>query len=374
MFQAYSRAEVVWHFPSDVSAIIQAFREIPNFCFPDIETVKLEKAIEARAEHFTFTLTDEDGERVYGICMRFLDKGKNGRYDYSRRPRHCLCVITKNPFFVMFRALLLQVHSMALLDQTESLLSSCQWHFLEHVYRHSPPTSSKDHIAVPRSIPHFRFAPFFLSPRATTTGSAQIIAPLLEVLGIERLFLILSAILCENRVIFVATDMETLSSSVHAAAALLLPFKWQHIFIPMLPSKLITYAASPVPFVIGVRRYLLPVLVKEALSDVIIVDADSGECTVMGEVNVCDLLGANAAASGSTTATGMDMMRAGVKNLMFSSKETAVGGGAGGPDPSVMQVILTDLRNVMKRRPSVQTKSGIATRLGQSAADTSKDK
>jgi hypothetical protein len=306
--------------------------------------------------------------------MRFLDKGKNGRYDYSRRPRHCLCVVTKNPFFVMFRSLLLQVHSMALLDQTTELTSSCQWHFLEHVYRHSPPTSSKDHIAVPRSIPHFRYAPFFLSPRATTTGSAQVIAPLLEVLGIERLFLILSAILCENRIIFVATDMDTLSNAVHAAAALLLPFKWQHIFIPLLPSKLITYAASPVPFVIGVRRYLLPVLVKEALSDVIIVDADSGECTVMGEVNVCDLLGAQATASASSTATGMDMMRAGVKNLMFSSKETATTGGAGGPDPSVMQVILTDLRNVMKRRPSTQTKSGIATRLGQSAADTSKDK
>ena len=329
--------------------------------------------MEARAEHFTFTLTDEDGERVYGICMRILDAGKGGRYDYSRRARHCLCVVTKNPFFVMFRSMLLQIHSMVLLDQSNDLVSSCQWHFLDQVYRHSVPATKKDHIAVPRSIPHFRFTPFFLSPHATSTGSSQSIAPLLEALGIEDLFLILSAILCENRIIFVATEMDTLSTAVHAAAAMLLPFKWQHIFIPLLPSRLITYAASPVPFVIGVRRYLLPQLMKEALSDVIIVDADSGECTVMGEgVSVCDLLGPMArSASASVSSSGMDLMRAGVKMLAQSTAST----GGGGADLNVMQVVMQDLRNVMHRRPGVQGSGGSTmTRLGRSAADTSKDK
>ena len=213
---------------------------------------------------------------MYGICMRFLGPGKGGRYDSDRRPRHCLCVVTKNPFFTMFRSLLLQVHSMALLDQSSDLQSSCQWHFLDAVYQHSIPSTRKESIVIPRSIRHFCFTPFFLSPFDISSGSSNSVAPLLEILGIDDLFLILSAILCENRIIIVATDMDTLSTAVHAAVALLRPFRWQHIFIPLLPSRLITYAASPVPFIIGVRRYLLPVLVKEALSDVIIVDADSG--------------------------------------------------------------------------------------------------
>ena len=107
----YDKAEVVWHYPEDVSRVVAAFRDIPNFCFPDLETLKLEKAQEARIEHFTFTLTDEDGGRVYGVCMRHLDGGVGQRYDVKRRPRHCLCIITKNPFFAMFRSCLLQVCS-----------------------------------------------------------------------------------------------------------------------------------------------------------------------------------------------------------------------------------------------------------------------
>ncbi len=71
-------------------------------------------------------------------------------------------------------------------------------------------------------------------------------------------------------------DVDRLSSAVLAAASMLHPFHWQHIFIPLLPSRLLDYASAPLPYIIGVRRYLLPKLnmSPEAMGDVLIVDAD----------------------------------------------------------------------------------------------------
>lgn len=36
----------------------------------------------------------------------------------------------------------------------------------------------------------------------------------------------------------VAQDRDTLSASLHAAAALLYPFRWHHIYLPFLPHNL----------------------------------------------------------------------------------------------------------------------------------------
>lgn len=49
-----------------------------------------------------------------------------------------------------------------------------------------------------------------------------------------------------------ADDVRTLSSCVHAASAMLYPFAWQHVFIPLLPSDMLEYVTAPMPFVIGV--------------------------------------------------------------------------------------------------------------------------
>ncbi len=42
----------------------------------------------------------------------------------------------------------------------------------------------------------------------------------------------------------VAQDKDTVSAAVHGAAALLYPFSWQHIYLPLLPLALkVTYPA-----------------------------------------------------------------------------------------------------------------------------------
>jgi hypothetical protein len=63
-----------------------------------------------------------------------------------------------------------------------------------------------------------------------------------------------AAVLCERRVLFVSSSVARLSACVHAAAALVHPFAWQHVFIPILPKALLDYVLAPMPYVIGVDK------------------------------------------------------------------------------------------------------------------------
>ena len=70
----------------------------------------------SKNEHFIFALTDKDRNRVYGICMRGLFRGENRRYDVKRRVKHCLCFITRQPLFSLFRRILQQLQTFSLIE------------------------------------------------------------------------------------------------------------------------------------------------------------------------------------------------------------------------------------------------------------------
>jgi hypothetical protein len=61
-----------------------------------------------------------------------------------------------------------------------------------------------------------------------------------------------ASMLRERRIIVVSKKLSRLSACVQAANALIAPMNWQHIFIPILPLKLIEYLSAPMPYLIGV--------------------------------------------------------------------------------------------------------------------------
>lgn len=63
------------------------------FASTDLEVIKLERAEKAKVDHYSFTLTDKDGGRMYGICLRGLDAGGGRHFDVHRRSRKCFCIM-----------------------------------------------------------------------------------------------------------------------------------------------------------------------------------------------------------------------------------------------------------------------------------------
>jgi len=80
---------------------------------------------------------------------------------------------------------------------------------------------------------------------------------MLDSLSPHNIFFVFIALLCERRIIFSSSSLGRLSDCSHAALAMLFPFTWQHIFIPIIPQSLINYCCAPMPFVIGVHSSMM---------------------------------------------------------------------------------------------------------------------
>lgn len=69
---------------------------------------------------------------------------------------------------------------------------------------------------------------------------------------IDIIFEVLLLILLEKSIIFVAEDIETLTTLVMSFNALIKPFSWPYILIPNLPLDLVNILETPAPYLIGI--------------------------------------------------------------------------------------------------------------------------
>ncbi|XP_075872078.1 DENN domain-containing protein 1B isoform X3 [Nelusetta ayraudi] len=92
---------------------------------------------------------------------------------------------------------------------------------------------------------------------------------------VNNMLQLYASMLHERRIIITSSKLSTLTACVHAAAALLLPMYWQHIFIPVLPPHLLDYCCAPMPYFVGVHLSLLERVRSRSLEDVVILNVDT---------------------------------------------------------------------------------------------------
>jgi hypothetical protein len=100
---------------------------------------------------------------------------------------------------------------------------------------------------------------------------------LTQLLSSDNLILLFSAALCEQRIVMVSEDLARLSNCLHGLAALLFPFEWPHIFIPILPKEMLHYTSAPMPFIVGLHSSHLDDLLKLPLDSLVVVFIDKDE-------------------------------------------------------------------------------------------------
>ena len=86
----------------------------------------------------------------------------------------------------------------------------------------------------------------------THTNTQVRISPLLSRLDVYPLLLLFSALLCERRVVLVSRSHAVLSSCTYAALALLEPFQWHNILLPVAPRRMLPFVCAPSPLLAGV--------------------------------------------------------------------------------------------------------------------------
>ncbi|XP_039747525.1 myotubularin-related protein 5 isoform X2 [Pararge aegeria] len=107
---------------------------------------------------------------------------------------------------------------------------------------------------------------------------------LLRLLGIHNSVTLWCAVMSEHKVLLLSLAAARLSAACRALAALMFPFRYAHVYIPLLPAGLAEVLATPTPFLIGVHSSL-----KEEVSellDVIVADLDVGSLHIPAGVNI----------------------------------------------------------------------------------------
>ena len=106
------------------------------------------------------------------------------------------------------------------------------------------------------------------------------ITPLLRYIGPSNFLRVLSALLCEQRIILISNSITRLSMCVKAASSALAQglLMWEHALIPVVPPHLIPSLSANVPYLVGVLTPFVKRLRDlEGLADVLCVNVDKNE-------------------------------------------------------------------------------------------------
>jgi len=109
------------------------------------------------------------------------------------------------------------------------------------------------------------------------------ILPLLRSLGAGKTIRVLSAMLCEVRIIFISKYIDTLSSCVTSAMAMLAQglLVWRHVSIPVLPPHLFRFLSAGAPYIVGVlEKYADRIEQVRGMKDVLSINLDKGDLKI----------------------------------------------------------------------------------------------
>ncbi|XP_034117155.1 myotubularin-related protein 13 [Drosophila nasuta] len=101
---------------------------------------------------------------------------------------------------------------------------------------------------------------------------------LFKQLGIKNVLILLCAVMTENKILFHSKCYWHLTDSCRALVALMYPFRYTHVYIPILPAPLTEVLSTPTPFIMGIHSSLQTEITD--LLDVIVVDLDGGLVTI----------------------------------------------------------------------------------------------
>eukprot|EP00775_Hariotina_reticulata_P011069 gene11069-11225_t len=266
-------------------------------------------------EEYTFTLTQGDGNRVQGFCRRFLPPAP--RVGSKLRFAQVLCLVCEVAWSAfLFKVLevtehLLRQSDLLQLEHAELPASSYAGLFLNSlgeqlaqqpalgsVIRHgatSSPSRIVEHQPTKKDRPWRRraagvsnysrigtddFVELQVPPDCGNgvSNAGISLAKLLWHVPVPAMLTLIASLLRERRVLVVGQSRDIVSAAVSAAAALIYPFKWHHIYLPLLPRSLKDYLTAPMPFLIGMPAQLLPALKGIPMDEITLIDLDLGKC------------------------------------------------------------------------------------------------
>ncbi|XP_043799696.1 DENN domain-containing protein 5A isoform X2 [Apis laboriosa] len=307
------KSKVLGHYPDSVPWNPFDEHAVCMLCLPSGLKFRTQKHSVEPTFH-SFVLTKEDGHRTYGFSLVFyeecrnrkicaamqtlqamhiteLSSGQNGTPPTARKgqdghntrslPRH-FKLSAHSPsaalgYYDSTKDKLLVTKSISLLCQQPYLHAAKT--FLTNLYkcvpRHPGPGLSLESYVynllynVPVPLPG-KSLKFFVPNDEPAKSPLELVIhqptpsqelPMLDYplkdmftwLGADCVIQLFTCVLLENQVLLRSSDFHKLMVVSECITALLFPFSWQHVYVPILPASLYHFLDAPVPFIMGLH-------------------------------------------------------------------------------------------------------------------------
>uniref|UniRef100_A0A3Q0QRD5 DENN domain containing 5A n=1 Tax=Amphilophus citrinellus TaxID=61819 RepID=A0A3Q0QRD5_AMPCI len=171
-------------------------------------------------------------------------------YDISRDTLYvskCICLITPMAFAQACRKVLQQLHQAVTSPQPPPLpLESYIFNILYEVPL--PPAG--------RSLKFSGVYGPVVCQRPSTSELPLFdfaISEMFNLLGVENVLQLFTCALLEMQILLYSQHYQRLMTVAESITALMFPFQWQHVYVPILPASLLHFLDAPVPYLMGLH-------------------------------------------------------------------------------------------------------------------------
>ncbi|KDP20097.1 hypothetical protein JCGZ_05866 [Jatropha curcas] len=231
---------------------------------------------------YPIVLTEGDGSKIYVSCISFRDPVSEDIAEAYRIPANsfadkCICLVSRSPSFGILRNALEEIFALCF---SPSGSSKPLWDVIAHMVSNVPlPTPGRDRVlfAIENCLLSVEAPPKDGLPHADISFQ-----PLVQCLDVDNLINFFTAVLLERRILLRSNKYSILTLVSEAICHLIYPFRWQHVYIPLLFFSGVDYIDAPTPYMMGLHSgvdtsYL-------AMDGVVIVDLDYNRISTTEEI------------------------------------------------------------------------------------------
>lgn len=246
---------------------------IVQFCYPIDDVIVPTSRYEMPKVHH-FVLTQGCGRKLYATCLTVLEEyedtskqvgesvstfsdGDEIELSVSSEKKatqlyipKVLCLLSTWPYLTAFREYLSQLYRLA---STTNVMTAPIERYIVNICQEIPaPPPGVYEIQLPILDSMIRFwAPPAKLPIAYVALPFQ---RLFECLDVEHILTVWMALMMERKVLLLSSQCSILTVCAEILLSLLFPFRWSHLYAPLLPRMLTPMLDAPVPYLCGVMR------------------------------------------------------------------------------------------------------------------------
>ncbi|XP_023000668.1 DENN domain and WD repeat-containing protein SCD1 [Cucurbita maxima] len=202
---------------------------------------------------YPIVLTEGDGSKIYVSCIAFRDPVSEDIAEAYRLPPNsyadkCICIVSRSPSFHVLKDALEELFALCF---SSSGSSKPLWDIIAFMISNVPlPTPGEERIlfGIENCLLSVQAPPKDGLPHADISFQ-----PLMQCLDLENLIKLFTAVLLERRILLRSNKYSLLTLVSEAICHLIYPFRWQHVYIPLLFFSGVDYIDAPTPYMMGLH-------------------------------------------------------------------------------------------------------------------------